>query len=357
MIGVGPHRGGLTLQGVQARARTGACRAASPSWPRAMAELSVAERLNPVGGPLRLGVLYDLLGRTRDSATAAAPPSSASSSAIMRTVRMRCGLAAMAKMLYLKAAPGRPDAGYRAARRVGRRCCTRSVIRSPISAFTGTARTSSRTPTCRGSRRRSSANSRCWCKAAAVAYSKMEPVLASNADQAIAQLLALRLAVIFHHARRAIEVPADRSESGPATVRFGVSPATWLKRHPLSAHLLDQEAPDGRRWACAGARRSNGDVSSRVGGETTIRRSLARRHDFQHSRRAVLARTVRQPPDRALAHGPVGFLSGQQERRDHSRSWVDVRQSVRVRASRAGCSRGKQCRIRWRIRRQFRHCP
>ena len=64
-----------------------------------------------------------------------------------------------------------------------------------------------------------------------------------------AQIVALRLAVLLHHARRAIELPridvfVDRA------IRFRV-PVRWLSAHPLTSHLLDKEA---EHWAAAGHR-------------------------------------------------------------------------------------------------------
>jgi exopolyphosphatase/guanosine-5'-triphosphate,3'-diphosphate pyrophosphatase len=53
------------------------------------------------------------------------------------------------------------------------------------------------------------------------------------------QLLALRLAVLFRHARAAIAVPRIR-----LTVRRRVAlevPGRWLRAHPLTAHLLAKE--------------------------------------------------------------------------------------------------------------------
>jgi exopolyphosphatase/guanosine-5'-triphosphate,3'-diphosphate pyrophosphatase len=62
-----------------------------------------------------------------------------------------------------------------------------------------------------------------------------------------AQVLALRLAVIIHHARALIASPRISLELGPP-IRFSVS-ARWLKAHPLSAHLLEKERVE---WLEAG---------------------------------------------------------------------------------------------------------
>jgi exopolyphosphatase/guanosine-5'-triphosphate,3'-diphosphate pyrophosphatase len=75
----------------------------------------------------------------------------------------------------------------------------------------------------------------------------MEPAL-HHAD-GIAQVLALRLAVLFHHARRAIDAPRIRLKSGRA-VHFGLS-KRWLSRHPLTLHLLVKEREE---WSALGVR-------------------------------------------------------------------------------------------------------
>ena len=66
---------------------------------------------------------------------------------------------------------------------------------------------------------------------------KVHPAL-GNVDVR-AQILALRLAVLFHHARTAIDVPRIELKVA-GRIRLSVSPR-WLARHPLTAHLLDQE--------------------------------------------------------------------------------------------------------------------
>ena len=73
----------------------------------------------------------------------------------------------------------------------------------------------------------------------------MEPAL-HDADSA-AQVLALRLAVLFHHARRAIDTPRIVLAAG-RNVQFGIS-ARWLSRHPLTSHLLSMERAE---WTALG---------------------------------------------------------------------------------------------------------
>ena len=75
--------------------------------------------------------------------------------------------------------------------------------------------------------------------------SKMADLLEDR--DAMAQILALRLAVLFHHARRAIPAPRIALSVGRA-IRFGVGKG-WLKAHPLTSHLLDVERAE---WASLG---------------------------------------------------------------------------------------------------------
>jgi len=57
-----------------------------------------------------------------------------------------------------------------------------------------------------------------------------------------AELCALRLAVLFHHARRAISPPPVSLGVG-ARIRFDI-PSPWLAAHPLTEHLLMKEAAE-----------------------------------------------------------------------------------------------------------------
>ncbi len=59
-----------------------------------------------------------------------------------------------------------------------------------------------------------------------------------------ASLCALRLAVIFAHARRNLELPSLAIRSG-RNIRLGL-PAVWLEAHPLTAYLLESEASQWR---------------------------------------------------------------------------------------------------------------
>jgi exopolyphosphatase/guanosine-5'-triphosphate,3'-diphosphate pyrophosphatase len=64
------------------------------------------------------------------------------------------------------------------------------------------------------------------------------------------KILALRLAVIFCHARRAIEPPRWTLRATRSAIELGVDP-DWLARHPLTQHLLEEEAA---QWNKVGIR-------------------------------------------------------------------------------------------------------
>lgn len=67
-----------------------------------------------------------------------------------------------------------------------------------------------------------------------------------------AQLLALRLAVIFAHARRAVQMPHWTLTTARGAIDLAVD-APWLTRHPLTQHLLHEES---EHWAQVGVRMS-----------------------------------------------------------------------------------------------------
>ncbi len=207
----------------------------------ALQELRV-ERINPVGGALRLGVLYDLLGRAahRDSRAAT----------VERFLdRYRIDgdhaqrVAKTARALYERAVR-RPDAD--AAQRVEWAGWLHEVgftvshvgfhkhgayilQHADMPGFSaGEQRAIARLVlACRGS------------------LDKVADALED--DDVRAQIAALRLAVLFHHARRPIETPRIALDTS-ASMRLQV-PSGWLKEHPQTAHLLDKERGE---WAAAG---------------------------------------------------------------------------------------------------------
>jgi len=73
---------------------------------------------------------------------------------------------------------------------------------------------------------------------------------ALGTDARTAQIVALRLAVIFMHARGELALPHWTLRSGRHSIDFGVE-NDWLSRHPLTQHLLEEEAA---QWETVGIR-------------------------------------------------------------------------------------------------------
>jgi exopolyphosphatase/guanosine-5'-triphosphate,3'-diphosphate pyrophosphatase len=207
----------------------------------AMAELGV-ERINPVGGALRLGVLYDLLGRTIDEDVRGVT--------VERFVKRytidrehAARVAALATDLYRRAL-GRPDA---ASLQLLEWAATLHEIGMSVShigfhkhgayilqhadmpGFSAgdQGRLALLVFGCRGG------------------LAKVQPALGD--DDTRVQLLALRLAVLFHHARAAIALPRIPLKVG-RRIALDVSPR-WLASHPLTAHLLAKERS---QWSALG---------------------------------------------------------------------------------------------------------
>ncbi|MFO1413274.1 MAG: Ppx/GppA phosphatase family protein [Burkholderiales bacterium] len=213
----------------------------------ALAELRVA-RINPVGGALRLGVLYDLLGRSvRQDSRAATVESLTERWLIDRAHARR--VAAMAKALYMKAAP-HPDPetaqrvewagllheiGYTVSHIGYHKHGAYILENADMPGFSATEQ-------------RKLALLVLGCRGG---LSKMAEL--AGDDDVAAQLLALRLAVLFHHARRAIDEPRLTAKVG-RNIRFAIA-KRWLKAHPLTTHLLGVERGEweaaGRPWKAA----------------------------------------------------------------------------------------------------------
>lgn len=213
----------------------------------ALAELRV-DRINPVGGALRLGVLYDLLGRSvRKDSRVATVESLSERWHIDRAHARR--VAAMAKALYLAAAPNPDDdaaqrvewagllheIGYTVSHIGFHKHGAYILENADMPGFSATEqrKLALLVMGCRGG------------------LSKMTELL-HDPDLA-AQVLALRLAVLFHHARRAIDSPRLVAKVG-RNIRFAIS-KRWLKAHPLTTHLLGVERTEweatGRPWRAA----------------------------------------------------------------------------------------------------------
>jgi exopolyphosphatase / guanosine-5'-triphosphate,3'-diphosphate pyrophosphatase len=210
----------------------------------AVAELGV-ERIEPVGGALRLGVLYDLLGRTIDEDVRKVTVGRfVDRYRIERAHATR--VAALATSLYRRAI-ARADAGQlqmlqwaallhetgMSVAHLGFHKHGAYILQhADMPGFSAgeQSRLALLVFGCRGG---------------------LAKVHASLGDADVrTQLLALRLAVLFHHARTAIAVPRIRFQVGKG-IGFGIS-AHWLKAHPLTAHLLAKERAQwkalGYRW-------------------------------------------------------------------------------------------------------------
>lgn len=239
MIGAG-HTSRLVLEGLKPP-RVPVLAGGFAVMVAALAELRIP-RVNPVGGALRLGVLYDLLGRTvdRDSRVVTVER-------FLDRYRVdrehAARVASMARLLYEKAVAA-PDPvmaqrlewagllheiGFTVSHIGFHKHGAYILENADMPGFS--AQEQDRLAVfvlgCRGG---------------------LGKVLAALDDTEMrAPILALRLAVLFHHARRPISAPRI-SLNARKSIRFGVSPR-WLKSHPLTAHLLAKERGE---WARAG---------------------------------------------------------------------------------------------------------
>jgi exopolyphosphatase/guanosine-5'-triphosphate,3'-diphosphate pyrophosphatase len=207
----------------------------------AMSALDV-QRINPVGGALRLGVLYDLLGRTSNRDSRQATVESLSERYHVDRAHAR-RIADMARALYHAASPHPSDEnaqhlewaallheiGYTVSHIGFHRHGAYILENADMPGFSA-------------QEQRHLALLVMGCRGG---LSKMEPMLA-DADFA-AQVLALRLAVLFHHARRAIDLPRMKLVV-QRQVHFSIA-KQWLKSHPLTERLLEVEAGE---WAAVG---------------------------------------------------------------------------------------------------------
>jgi exopolyphosphatase / guanosine-5'-triphosphate,3'-diphosphate pyrophosphatase len=199
----------------------------------AVAELRV-QRIAPVGGALRLGVLYDLLGRTIDEDIRKVT--------VARFVdRYRIDqahasrVATLAATLYKRATP-QPDAaqmqllvwaaqlhesGMSVAHLGFHKHGAYILQHADMPGFSAGEqyRLALLVFGCRGG------------------LAKVQSALADVQTRTL--LLALRLAVIFHHARTQLPVPRVTIKVGKR-IHFGIS-RRWLATHPLTAHLLAKE--------------------------------------------------------------------------------------------------------------------
>jgi exopolyphosphatase/guanosine-5'-triphosphate,3'-diphosphate pyrophosphatase len=241
MIGAG-HVGRLRLAGLKPE-RAPVLAGGFAIMAAALTELDVP-RINPVGGALRLGVLYDLLGRSvrRDSRVASVERF-LDRYHVDRPHAQR--VAAMAKALFMKAGFAEDvqaaqelewsallhEVGYTVSHLGFHRHGAYILQHADMPGFASQEqeRLAVLVLACRGG------------------LAKVAPALTLPLHRA--QIAALRLAVLFHHARRAIDVPRVAfTTKGGLAVGVGTR---WLKAHPLTAHLLDKERAE---WAGAGYR-------------------------------------------------------------------------------------------------------
>ena len=242
MVGAG-HMARLNLAGIKPE-RAPVLPGGFAIMAAAMAELEVP-RINPVGGALRLGVLYDLLGRTvqRDS-RAVTVERFVERYRVDRDHAQR--VAAMAKALYLKASP---DAGAATAQRVEWAGLLHeigyTVSHIGFHKHGAYILENADMPGFSAKEQRHLALLVNGCRGG---LSKIADAI--DGPDIAAQVLALRLAVLFHHARRPIDTPRIVLQSG-RTIGFGIA-KRWLAAHPLTTHLLGKERGEwtalGRPW-------------------------------------------------------------------------------------------------------------
>jgi len=204
----------------------------------AMEELA-AERINPVGGALRLGVLYDLLGRRiqRDVRTATVDQYQTR----WRIDREHAArVAAMAQSIFSAMVEG-SDPGP--AQRLGWAALLHetgfAVSHTGFHKHGAYILQNADMPGFSAGEQSEVAALVLGCRGS---LAKMASALGNPVLRA--QLIALRLAVLFHHARQPIDAP--RIRVGTAHGYRVEVPARWLKAHPLTAHLLEKERAEWR---------------------------------------------------------------------------------------------------------------
>jgi len=213
----------------------------------AVAELRV-ERIDPVGGALRLGVLYDLLGRTIDEDVRKVTVdrfveryridrAHATRVAKLATAlyRRAVPLANREQLQLLEWAALLHETGMSVSHISFHKHGAYILQHADMPGFSAGEQT----------------------RLALLVYGSrggLAKVQTALRDPQIrAQLLSLRLAVLLHHARTTIPLPRLQLKAR-SRIRFGVS-KRWLKAHPLTAHLLAKErsqwADLGHAWKIA----------------------------------------------------------------------------------------------------------
>jgi exopolyphosphatase/guanosine-5'-triphosphate,3'-diphosphate pyrophosphatase len=199
----------------------------------AVAELSI-ERIDPVGGALRLGVLYDLLGRTIDADIRGVTVERfVERYAVDRAHAAR--VAALAVALYRRIAPEAKPAAVQILQWAATlHELGMSVSHIGFHKHGAYVLQNADMPGFSAGEQNRLALLVFGCRGG---LSKVEPALRD--DHTRKQILALRLAVLFHHARAAIALPRIRLR---VARRIGLEVSRrWLAAHPLTAHLLQKE--------------------------------------------------------------------------------------------------------------------
>jgi exopolyphosphatase / guanosine-5'-triphosphate,3'-diphosphate pyrophosphatase len=245
MIGAG-HVDRLRLQGLKPQ-RAPVLAGGFAIMSASLTELDV-ERVNPVGGALRLGVLYDLLGRSvaRDVRVATverlmqryhvdAPHASRVADLAVRLYEQAVAHPSNESKQTLRWAALLHEIGYTVSHTGFHKHGAYILQNADMPGFAAQEQRMLAWLVlgCRGS------------------LGKIEALL-PDADVR-AQVLAMRLAVLFHHARRALDVPRVTLDVGKS-IRFGVA-RRWLAAHPLTRYLLDKERAEwhalGYEWKAA----------------------------------------------------------------------------------------------------------
>jgi exopolyphosphatase/guanosine-5'-triphosphate,3'-diphosphate pyrophosphatase len=207
----------------------------------AVAELSI-ERIDPVGGALRLGVLYDLLGRTIDADIRGVTVERfVDRYAIDRAHAAR--VATLAANLYRGALAG-AAAGDVA---LLQWAATLHEIGMSVShlGFHKHGAYILQHADMPGFSAGEQSRIALLVFGSRGGLAKVKAVLGD--PKVRAQVLALRLAVLFHHARVALDLPRIPLKMA-GRITLTVSPR-WLAAHPLTAHLLEKERA---QWAALG---------------------------------------------------------------------------------------------------------
>ena len=209
----------------------------------AVAELRV-QRIDPVGGAMRLGVLYDLLGRTIEADVRGVTVQRfAARYGVDRAHAAR--VAALAVELYRRALPRADPGGIQllewaaTLHEIGM-----SVSHIGFHKHGAYILQNGDMPGFSAQEQSQLALLVFGCRGG---VDKVRSALADR--QKRAQLLALRLAVLLHHARAEISRPRMRLRIA-RRISLEVPPR-WLAAHPLTAHLLARERA---QWAALGYR-------------------------------------------------------------------------------------------------------